>query len=463
MRHDKGRAGLRWVMTVFTLGLGALGCGGGGEATPPAGGGTPDDAGTPAAEPPKEDGHSLAASNGGLIVVGSTEVNYATTGLDVLVRRYTLDGAVDTAFGDQGSTIIDFGGLAQGPISEKPERDDQAHTVSILPDGRILVAGFCNALERTDGRDVAVARLTPSGQLDTTFNKTGRLRVHFGPSDDFYFRAVANSLLPLADGRFYVGGFISKAGDTLDDDFMLLRYQADGTLDTSFSSKDSPAGSWLGRAYTNTESVQGMVLQGTSVVLAGGTDFAAVRILTSGAQDTTFGTGGLARSEGGRAHALAMRPGGGLLLAGERQDVKIGDKTYGALKLVAYTKDGKLDSGFGTGGVRELTAPTDALNLVDVSGLVVLPDGRFLVYADVRAQPVLLRFQANGELDTSFGTGGLMRWAETKLALPLFVRPTSGPKVAVSGSRAFVTETNTYNGQIVPDGTRRMMLKSTDL
>jgi uncharacterized delta-60 repeat protein len=465
MRQGKGRAGWWKAVAVFTVGLGALGCGGGGEDKPPAGGGTPDNGGTTPLppEPPKEEGHALAVSNGGLIVVGSTLANLDTTGADLLVRRYTFGGEVDTTFGDQGSTVVDFGGPVKGPLSGEREQDDLARTVSILPDGRILVAGFAQALSRTDGRDLGLVRLTPTGQLDTTFNKTGRLRVHFGPTDDFYFRAVAQSLLPLADGRFYVGGFISKAGDTVDDDFALLRYQADGTLDTSFTSKDNQAGSWLGRAYTNVESVQGMVLQGTSVVLAGGDHFAAVRILSSGSQDLTFGTSGLARSEDGRAHAMAARPGGGLLLAGERQDVKVGGTNHGVLKLVAYTKDGKLDTGFGTGGVRELTAPEDALDVIDVSGLHMFADGRFLVYADVRAQPVLMRFLANGQLDTSLGNGGLVRWPQTKLALPLFIRPTSGPKVAVSGNQAFITDTNTYNGQIIPDGTRQVLFKSTGL
>ena len=459
-----GRSG--WSLTVVwmmvVLGVGGLGCGGGGEGSP-ADGGTQEDGGSPPSKAPNEEGGALAFSNGGLVVVGSTEVNLDKTGVDVLVRRYTPMGAVDPTFGTEGSTVIDFGGPAKGPVSGEREQDDRAHTVAILADGRILVAGFAQAARNTDARDMGLVRLSATGQLDTTFNTTGRLRVHFGPTDGFDFRAAAHSLLPLADGRFYVGGFISKANDLLDEDFALLRYTADGTLDTSFTSSGSPAGSWLGRAYTSAESVQGMVLQGTSVVLAGGDDFAAVRILASGTQDTSFGESGRARSVGGRAHALAARPGGGLLLAGERQEVKIGGTEYGVLKLVAYTKDGKLDSGFGTAGVRELTAPEDVLDVIDVSGLSVLPDGKFLVYADVRARPVLFRFLANGELDAAFGTGGLVRWPKTQLALPLFIRPTSGPKLAVNGNQAFVTEGNIYSDSIIPDGSSTVLFQSTGL
>lgn len=464
VKHDTARSGsnLKVAWLAVVLGAGALGCGGGGESPSPDGG-TPVDSGTPPPKVPNEDGNALAFSNGGLVVVGSTEANLAQTGEDVLVRRYTPTGQVDTSFGTGGSVILDFGGPAKGPVSDEREQDDRADTVAILADGRILVAGFGRAPQTWDARDISLARLTPTGQLDTSFNTTGQLRVHFGPTDGLEFRASAHSLLPLADGRFYVGGFISKANDLLDEDFALLRYQANGTLDTSFTSSGSPAGSWIGSAYTYAESAQGLVLQGTSVVMAGGTDFAAVRILTSGSQDLSFGTSGLAKSEGGRAHALAQRPGGGLLLAGERQEVKIGGTKYGVLKLVAYTKDGKLDNGFGTAGVRELVAPEDALDVIDVSGLQVLPDGKFLVYADVRAQPVLFRFQANGDLDTSFGTGGLVRWPKTRLALPFFIRPTSGPKLAVNGKQAFITDGNVYSDSIIPDGSSQVLFQSTGL
>nr|WP_306465336.1 hypothetical protein [Corallococcus exiguus] len=158
-----------------------------------------------------------------------------------------------------------------------------------------------------------------------------------------------------------------------------------------------------------------MVLQGSSVVLGRGDHFAAVRITSSGSQDMTFGTSGIAKSEGGQAHALVARPNGGLLLAGERQDAKVGGEAHGVLKLVAYTADGKPDVTFGPAGVRELTAPVGVLDVVDVSGLRIQTDGKILVFADVYAKPVLFRLLANGELDMSFGTpawcaGRRRRW-----------------------------------------------------
>ncbi|WP_257979211.1 NHL repeat-containing protein [Corallococcus exiguus] len=448
------------VASALLLGGGA--CGGDDGApddNPSPDAGTATDAGT---KLPAEEGRALSVSNGGLIVVGSTEANLATTGVDLLVRRYTASGEVDTSFGTQGSVVLDFDGPAKGPISGQREQDDRADTVAVLADGSILVAGFARGGNKTDSRDFAVVKLQPNGQLDTSFNKNGRSRLHFGEENSVNFVGTVRGILPLADGRFYVGGFLTKS-DGLDEDFALIRYNADGSLDTTFKSAGSPSGSWIGGAYTNAESVQGMVLQGSSVVLGGGDHFAAVRITSSGSQDMTFGTGGLARSEDGQAHAMVARPNGGLLLAGERQDVKVGGEAHGVLKLVAYTADGKPDVTFGPAGVRELTAPVGVLDVVDVSGLRIQADGKILVFADVYAKPVLFRLLANGDLDTSFGTDGMVRWPETQLAVPLFIRSTTGPKLAILGDKAFVTDANIYSPGFFPSENAYVLLKSTGL
>ncbi|ADO71696.1 uncharacterized protein STAUR_3908 [Stigmatella aurantiaca DW4/3-1] len=456
------RKGLWAVLMAGALLIGGGACGGDdgpsdGHPSPDAG--TTPDAGT---KLPAEEGRALAVSNGGLVVVGSTEANLATTGVDLLVRRYTPSGEVDTSFGTQGSVVLDFEGPAKGPLSGQREQDDRADTVAVLADGSILVAGFARGGSASDSRDFAVVKLRPDGQLDTSFNKTGRSRLHFGEENGVNFVGTVHSILPLADGRFYVGGFLTKS-DGLDEDFALIRYNADGSLDTTFKSAGSPTGSWMGGAYTDAESVQGMVLQGSSVVLGGGDHFAAVRITSSGSQDMTFGTSGIAKSEGGQAHALVARPNGGLLLAGSRQDVKVGGELRGVLKLVAYTADGKPDVTFGPAGVRELTAPAGVLDVVDVSGLRIQADGKILVFADVYAKPVLFRLQTNGDLDTSFGTDGMVRWPETQLAVPLFIRSTTGPKLAILGDRAFVTDANIYSSGFFPNENARLLLKGTGL
>ncbi|RKH49549.1 hypothetical protein D7Y23_16365 [Corallococcus sp. AB050B] len=461
MNHSARKAG--WVaLLAGALLVGGGACGGDDgppDENPSPDGGTQADAGT---KLPAEEGRALAVSNGGLVVVGSTEVNLATTGVDLLVRRYTASGEVDTAFGTQGSVVLDFEGPAKGPISGQREQDDRADTVAVLTDGSILVAGFARGGSATNSRDFAVVKLKPDGQLDTGFNKTGRSRLHFGEDNAVNFVGTLRGILPLEDGRFYAGGFLTKS-DGLDEDFAVIRYNADGSLDTTFKSAGSPSGSWIGGAYTDAEAVQGMALQGSSVVLGGGDHFKAVRITASGSQDLTFGTSGLATSEGGQAHALVARPNGGFLLAGSDQDVKVGGELHGVLKLVAYTADGKPDVTFGPAGVRQLTAPAGVLDVVDVSGVRIQADGKVLVFADVYAKPVLFRLQANGDLDTSFGTDGMVRWTETQLAVPLFVRATTGPKLTVLGDKAFVTDANVYSSGFFPDENPRVLLKSTGL
>lgn len=142
-----------------------------------------------------------------IVAVGYT-ANASTNRIAIL--RFEADGSLDSSFGDYGVMTLALG--------------DQSAIISVTlqPDGSILAVGF--SIESSLYNSV-ILRLTPDGQLDTTFNYTGFIETLIGFGSQFLDIAVQ------ADGNIIAGGFsIGKLATQL----VLARYTSSGTLDPSF-------------------------------------------------------------------------------------------------------------------------------------------------------------------------------------------------------------------------------------
>ena len=147
-------------------------------------------------------GRSVALqSNGKIIVAGDSNGDFALV-------RYNTDGSLDTSFSTDGKVTTGFGLLTI----------DIGYSLAIQADGKILVAG-------TDGTDFALARYNSDGSLDTSFSSDGKVTTDLG----FIAVDIGYSIAVQADGKIVVAG-VSNG------DFALVRYNSDGSLDTSFSS-----------------------------------------------------------------------------------------------------------------------------------------------------------------------------------------------------------------------------------
>ena len=141
----------------------------------------------------------------------------------------------------------------------------------------------------------------------------------------------------------------------------------------------------------------------------GGLDSGLVRYLPNGTRDTTFGNGGFASLPAGNSStrpALAVQSDGKLVWAGE------GTASNGGavFAVVRFNANGTLDQTFGTGG---LATTTFGNALQGAQAVLVQPDGKILVGGQVlfggrppRDIGGLARFNSNGSIDTTFGTGG---------------------------------------------------------
>jgi len=206
----------------------------------------------------------------------------------------------------------------------------------------------------------------------------------FGGSD--YGFSVA--LQP--DGKIVVAGY---AGG----DFALARYNSDGALDTSFGSGGKVTTDFGGSYHPDGFSVA--LQPDGKIVVAGyaGGDFALARYNSDGALDTSFGSGGKVTTDFGGSDAgysVALQPDGKIVVAG-----------YAGLDfaLARYNSDGALDTSFGTGG----KVTTDFSGGRDVGYSVALqPDGKIVVAGYAGVDFALARYNSDGALDTSFGSGG---------------------------------------------------------
>lgn len=301
-------------------------------------------------------------------------------------------GDLDTTFGTGGKVTTAIG-----------SSNDTAESVVIQDDGKIVVAGH---YDNGSNNDLVIARYKPNGILDASFGTdgTGIVKTAVGSSDDYGFYAALQR-----DGKIVVAGASSNGSNQ---DFAVVRYNTNGTLDASFNSTGKVTTA-IGPA---TDWAQSVAIQKDGKIVVAGysyngsdNDIAVVRYNTNGSLDTSFGPSetGIVTTAVGSGNdsgvSVAINKDGKIVVAGNTYN---GSNTD--FVVVQYNSNGSLDTSFGTGGkvtkaigssydlVYEITIQTDCKILVLGVGL--------LTNTDV----AILRYNTDGSLDTSFGTSGMV-------------------------------------------------------
>ncbi|MHC4579580.1 MAG: NHL repeat-containing protein [Planctomycetota bacterium] len=332
------------------------------------------------------------------------------------VHRYATDGSLDSGFGSSGRVLL-FGSAG----------DDRARHVAIDANGKIVVVG--DHLRRVGGnhkrpkyeRDVTVVRLNSDGSLDAGFGTSGQVFTDLGSADSGHAVAIQG------DGRIVVAAMTSVSsgggkgrkgkGGTTSGAFALIRYNANGSLDTGFGGGD---GILIDDVTAGDDSVRfgAIAIQSTGKIVAGGFNtvdgyvdegWIVTRYHTNGSVDTAFGSNGRVYGDfalGEHLWHLAVQSNDRIVVSGWGQVVDLG---YEAI-VARYGADGTLDTTFDTDGLA-----TSGLSGDDLGGPVAIQsDGKIVLGADLYpgttvppADLAVLRFNANGSLDTGFGTGGV--------------------------------------------------------
>ena len=294
-------------------------------------------------------------SDGKIVLAGKSNGDFA-------VVRYNTDGSLDTSFSGDGKLTTDFGGT------------DAARSMTIQSDGKIVVAGASNG-------DIAVVRYNSNGTLDTSFSGDGKLTTDFGGTD------TGNSVTVQSDGKIVV------AGDS-NGDFAVVRYNTNGTLDTSFSGDGKLTTDFGGTDTGNSVRVQ----SDGKIVVAGASngDIAVVRYNSNGTLDTSFsGDGKLTTDFGGfdTGYSVAVQSDGKIVVAGTNN--------LGDFVVVRYNSDGNLDTSFSGDGKLNTHIGVNGSNDVAKS-VTVQSDGKIIVSGGSSGDVALVRYNGDGTLDTSF-------------------------------------------------------------
>jgi uncharacterized delta-60 repeat protein len=306
--------------------------------------------------------------DGKILMTGQTFVLHS--GYLFGLARYNRDGTLDPTFDTDGKVTTGFG-----------FGEDYGGEIALQPDGKIIVAG---SSEQGGHWDFALARYNSDGSLDATFDADGKVLTDFTGRRDF---GAAVVLQP--DGKIVVAGR-SESGNNVD--FALARYNSDGSLDQSFDVDGTVISDFAKGDFGYDVVLQpdGKIILAGAILIHDGGDFALVRYNSDGSLDTSFDSDGIVTTDlspEDTPHEVLLQPDGKMILAGASLSTNASAPIDGIIKggggdsghdfaLARYNSDGSLDVTFDSDGIIE----TDFSNGDDAGQAAALqPDGKIIL------------------------------------------------------------------------------------
>jgi uncharacterized delta-60 repeat protein len=320
--------------------------------------------------------------------------------------RPHLEALEDRCLLNAGSLDPTFGNGAGYVTTSTTPYTDAAYTALIQPNGDIVAVG--NAGTSSSGHEFGVERYNSNGSLDTSFGSGGVALASFGSQS-----AVGLS------GALYPAG-TANAGDIVEEGEynyqyqILARFNTNGTLDTTFGTGGEVMTAIPSMSFINENG--GVVVTSTGQIVALSIDgytnqFALARYNANGSLDTTFGQGGFVittvpNMNGSGIPTLLQQPDGTLIVT----TAQAPPNSANVWDLYAFNANGTPDTSFGNQGIVTTAAPGGPYAATLYFNAGSSNDGQIVVIGGTGNNSnidELARYNANGSLDTTFGTGGL--------------------------------------------------------
>ncbi len=298
-------------------------------------------------------------------------------------------------------------------------------------------------LERLETRTVPAL-----ADLDMTFGTEGIVEIDFG----FGSTDLGRGMAVQADGKYVVVGSSNQ-------DFAAVRYNPDGSLDTSFGGDGKVT---VDIAVGANDIAEAVAIQPDGKILIVGATFtpadgnvAAVRLNPDGSIDSNYGASGVVNldlsgvSMLDRASDVVIQPDGKAVISGEVQQPATG-RDFLAARL---NTDGSLDFTFGTGGMTAIDFATkyDAAEALTLDGPDIILVGGATPGAD--SDFGVARLDSSGSLVIPFGAGGKLAFdisagsSDRAAAVALI-----GTDIIVAGDDGadFAVARFTFGGAVIP-------------
>ena len=331
--------------------------------------------------------------------------------------KVLVAGQLDTTFGVNGKVTTQIGSSSRS----------EALAIALQPDGKFVSAGY--SANSANSSDFALARYNSDGSLDATFGTGGKVTTDIGNDDNASFALAIQT-----DGKFVAAGSRFNGAD---DDFALIRYNSDGTLDNTFGAGGIVTTNFGG----SSEIIDAITIQPDGKIVAAGYrvsgsffDFALARYNSNGSLDDTFGSGGRITTSitdfDDLARAIALQADGKIVVVGEA------NADFAAAR---YNANGSLDTTFDGDG----TVVT-SINLFDSAyDVAIQGDGKIVAAGEAgngsNSDFALVRYESNGSLDATFDGDG-------KVTTTIGESDEFASSVAIQASGNIIAGGFSYNG-----------------
>lgn len=306
-------------------------------------------------------------NDGKIVLVGVTSFNAIGLG-NFALARYNSDGSLDSSFGSAGKVVTNV----------QSSGEDEAKSILIQPDGKLVVVGHTLG---SDPDYQVIVRYNNNGTLDPTFGNAGIVRTVISGHSIW-----GNSVAIQTDGKLLIGGGMQTvpAPPTATFSYTLTRLNPDGTRDNSFDGDGFKSilygiGGGPGELH-----IRAIGVQQDGRITAAGWDSVLFRFNSNGSPDTSFDGDGTLRPvlNGGTPKSILLSASGKITVAGT---------TSGDFAIARYKPDGSLDTAFSTDGYLSVDVDSGASDMaaavkIDSFGRIVIGGASNARYAAVRLE-----------------------------------------------------------------------------
>ena len=278
--------------------------------------------------------------------------------------------------------------------------------LSVDSSNNIFISG--NVVNTDGSKSIMVIKLLPNGSIDTNFGNSGYSYIHYNPT------AYVSKNIVLENGKIILVGWLSSNTN----DFLIIGLNADGSLDSNFGDNgrvtiDSGFGD--DRAFTIAEHNNALFIGGQLWNEADKNDFSVVKLDLNGNLDSSFGINGIARlsvpKQKGFIYDLLITDSGNIVACGKIQNDSRPYYDRDDLAVLKFDANGNVDSSFGNNGFFTIIEYED-----DQANSIKKHDDFFYVTGHVyqvdtdRIWVIVIKLDEYGALDMSFGTNGQLRF-----------------------------------------------------